>query len=255
MNRPLSRQLGDFARAMHDTDIAQQLFGDSARGHSAYANNALFNRADALAEAFPVVRQLVGDDFFGAMARAHARAEPSRSGDLHAYGERFADFIATFAPAQELPYLADCAKLDWLCHRAYYAPDHTLLRLEALADIPAEQHGALVWSLAPSAALMQSRWPVASLWLAHESLAQGHEASFPSPDQGGERVLVYRDAMLKVRVRRLLASDAAFLQACAAGLPMAEALERALDEDMDFDLGLSLQRWVADQVVSEFHLE
>lgn len=238
-----------FAQALHDAAAAQALFGASAHGASAYANNTLFNRADALAEAYPIVRQLVGDEFFGGMARAHARTTPSRSGDLNRYGDGFADFIRDFPPAQDIPFLADAARLDWLCHLAYYAEDSPPFDLARLARVPAEQHGSLHFQLAPSASLLRSPWPVASLWLAH----QPEGGDFPSPDQGGEMALAWRNPRNRVQVRRLMPADHAFLSACARQLPLAEALECAMDEDMEFDFGLSLQQWLHDQVIVDFN--
>jgi hypothetical protein len=242
-----------FAQAMQEADAATALFGRHARGASAYATNRLFNRADTLADAYPVVRQLVGDAFFGGMARAFSRITPSRSGDLHRYGEAFADFIARFAPAADIPYLADSARLDWQCHRAYFAEDHAPLAFERLAEVAPEQHGALHFALAPAAGLLSSPWPVASLWRAHQPEGSADWNEFPSPDQGGEYVLSWRDRHHRVRVRRLSAAQHAFLLACQQRLPLAEAFERALDIDMEFDIGVSLQGWIADQVIVDFN--
>ncbi|WP_051319326.1 HvfC/BufC N-terminal domain-containing protein [Chitinimonas koreensis] len=245
---PLDELQRRFVAALADPALAAELFGDHAGGADAYANNRLFNRADALAEAYPVVRQLVGEAFFGGLARAYARITPSRSGDLNRYGEGLAGFIAGFPPARELPYLADAARLDWLCHMAYYADDAAPFDLAALAAVPAERQGGLALRLAPAAGLLRSAWPIASLWQAH----QPEGGDFPSPDQGGEAALAWRDGRNRVRVRRLPAAESAFLAAAAEGLPLAEALERALDEDMEFDFGASLQRWIADQVIVDF---
>ena len=251
----LDKQQRRFARAMQDPQEAAQLFGAHAAGASAYANNALFNRADALAEAYPIVRQLVGDTFFGGMARAYARATPSRSGNLNLYGDDFAAFVTDFAPAAELPYLPDCALLDWLCHCAYYAEDQDSFSFEALAEIPPERQVSLRLQLAGTVGLLRSRWPIASLWRAHQPIELDAGNAFPSPGQGGELALAWRDARNRVQVRRLMPAEHAFLAACQLGLPLAEALERALDEDMEFEFGLSLQRWVSDQVIVDFNLD
>jgi hypothetical protein len=248
----LARQQARFAEALHTPATASDLFKQSANGISAYANNVLFNRADALADAYPVVRQLVGDDFFGGMARAFARGHVSTSGDLHRYGAEFADFIAAFPPAADLHYLADAARLDWLCHRAYFAENAPSLSLERLAAIPAEQHGALHLQLAPAVGLLASTWPVASLWCAHRPQGDADWGEFPSPDQGGEFALCWRNRRNRVRVRRLAGAAHAFLLACHDGLPLSEAFERALDIDMEFDIGVSLQDWFADQVIVDF---
>lgn len=249
----LHDQLAAFVAATRGDAAAAGYFGTYASGLSAYANNCLFNRADALADAFPTVKQLVGDDFFGAMARSHARTAPSTSGDLHRYGEAFADFIASFPPASELPYLADTARLDWLCHRAYFAEDSGSFDLGRLAEVPAEEHGALHFMIAPAVGLLVSPWPVASLWRAHRPEGDADWGEFPSPDQGGEWALCWRDRQHQVRVRRLAEAEHAFLAACRDRLPLAEALERALDADEEFDLGMSLQGWIVDQVITDFN--
>jgi hypothetical protein len=222
----LSQQLQQFLSALKDPTHATNLFGSTHPGTSAYANNVLHNRADALTEAFPTVRQLVGEEFFDAMARAAARVQRSRSGDLNRYGSEFAQFIADFPPAASLGYLADVARLDWLCHLAYYAEDAEAFDLGVLASLTPEEQAGLCFTLHPSVALLRS------------------------PDQGQETALVWRNPRHRVRVIRLLPAPAAFLQACAQTLPFAEALERALDADMEFDLGVSLQGWIRDQVIS-----
>ena len=48
----------------------------------------------------------------------------SASGGLNELGGHLADFLPAFAPARELPYLADVARLEWLVHKAHYAADH-----------------------------------------------------------------------------------------------------------------------------------
>ncbi|MFC4160869.1 HvfC/BufC family peptide modification chaperone [Chitinimonas lacunae] len=239
MNR-LSELQDGFIAAQGDPELARQLFGASARGLSAYANNTLFNRADALAEAFPIVRRLVGDDFFGAMARAFARGTPSTSGDLNRYGATFPDFIAGFAPAADLPYLADAARLDWLVHLAYYAADAGPFDFAALAAVDPAQQAELVFIPHPASALLTSPWPIASLWLAH----QGGE--FPAQDQGGETALVWRDH--HPSVRPLAPAEAAFVTALYDGEPLGLAIEAAFAQDETFELGVSLNRLIADQV-------
>ena len=69
---------------------------DHAAGRLAvYRGNVYGNRTKALAAAYPIVRKIVGADFFDAMAREYARGNPAASGDLNEYGERLATF--TFA--------------------------------------------------------------------------------------------------------------------------------------------------------------
>ena len=65
---------------------------------------------EALAMAYPAVARLVGTPFFERMANLYAAGHPALARTLNLYGGEFADFIAGFAPARELPYLADVAQ-------------------------------------------------------------------------------------------------------------------------------------------------
>ncbi len=68
-----------------------------------YRGNMNANAARALAATYPIICKLVGDEFFGGVARAYCRQHPSVSGDLNELGAHLADFIGAFPPAQSLP--------------------------------------------------------------------------------------------------------------------------------------------------------
>jgi hypothetical protein len=53
--------------------------GRADRRFSVYRNNVVAGLVSALRTRFPVVEQLVGPEFFRAMARHYVAAEPSRS--------------------------------------------------------------------------------------------------------------------------------------------------------------------------------
>ncbi|WP_232845695.1 HvfC/BufC family peptide modification chaperone [Aurantimonas marina] len=62
---------------------------------------------EALGKRFPGPRQLVGDDFFRGMAPEFVQAVKPGSPVLLEYGGEFPAFVASFAPADTVPYLAD----------------------------------------------------------------------------------------------------------------------------------------------------
>src|SRR5690606_15015602 len=86
--------------------------GIPARRFAVYRNNVVVGLVNALAARFPALQRIVGEEFFRAMAQLYVRAHPPRSRLLMEYGDGFADFIAAFEPAAELPYLADIARLE-----------------------------------------------------------------------------------------------------------------------------------------------
>jgi len=88
------------------------------RRFAVHRNNVVVGLINALAERFPVVSRLVGDEFFRAMARLYATMRPPASPLMMLYGETFPEFIDAFAPAAALPYLGDIARLEYARGRA-----------------------------------------------------------------------------------------------------------------------------------------
>ncbi len=86
-----------------------------------YRRNVFSAVTNALRLSYPVVEKLVGKDFFAAAGREFIKTSPPSSGNLDDYGADFGDFLASFPPAQSLPYLPDVARLEWLHHECALA--------------------------------------------------------------------------------------------------------------------------------------
>lgn len=212
-----------------------------ARGDARLAihrGNWLGNGANALASAYPIVRKIVGAEFFDALAREYVRAEPSASGDLHAYGGALAAFLQAFAHVQDLPYLPDVARMEWLAHRAYYAADRPHFDLPAVDPSSA---ASLRATLAPGCALLASDWALGRIWTVHQDDYAG--AIDIDPGAARDRILVHRPGW-RVQVRSLAPGDWAFLEAATGGAVLGEMLESAVQADRDFDPQMALARWV-----------
>lgn len=210
---------------------------DPARRLAVYRNNVHSSLVDALAQGFPVVQQLVGEEFFRAMAALYVRQAPPRSPVLAHYGEDFPDFIAGFAPAQSLPYLADMARLECARVRAYHAADAAPLTRESasLALSCGQRSGALRLLCQPSLAVLDSCYAVVSLWAAHQG--EG-DLSSVDPYQAEAALVLRQD--LEVVLLRVPASTAAFVARVLQGQRLAEAAERAARAHADFDLSATL---------------
>ena len=220
------------------------------RRFAVYRNNLIGSLVDALADAFPVVQQLVGEAFFRAMAQVFVRQSPPRSAVLLDYGDDFPAFVEGFEPAAGLPYLADVARLERLRSRAYHAADSPVLEADALAGALSEPHrlASLVFQLHASVAVFVSRFAVVSLWAAHQGLL---EIARVDP-YGAESALVLRHG-LEVEVIGLRAGDATFIQHLQAGTPLGPAAELALARDPAFDLGALLAQLIRTGAISDYH--
>jgi len=213
---------------------------DPARRFAVYRNNVMVSLIDALADSYPVTRELVGEDFFAAMARLFVQARPPRSPVLAHYGEGFADFIEAFPPAAGLPYLADLARLEMLRVQSWHAADaesidgQELARL--LADVAALPSAHL--GLHPSLGVLRSPHAVVSLWAAHQAddvAAALAQVGVAVP----EAALVLRVG-LEVEITRIGTGAAIFIGDLRHGHPLGAAAGRALDADAGFDLAATL---------------
>jgi len=222
------------------------------RGLLAYTANAGAAAERALGAAFPTVAQLVGEDSFGALARAFWQARPPLRGDLAQWGAELPAFIADSEQLAAEPYLADVARLDWAVHLAEGAPDvpATPQGLQHLAEA---DPSALQLRLRPGSALLASAFPVATIWQAHRSHAAGRfEPVRAALAAGhGEQALVWR-AGWRAAVCTLSDADAAFTAALLAGRSLGAALEAASGFDFAAWLTVALQQgWLAGVAVAE----
>jgi len=202
-----------------------------------YRNNVVEGLTGALRAVYPVVEKLVGDGFFRYAAHEYLRAHRPRSGNLHDFGDVFASFLAGFAPAAELPYLPDVARLEWAWHQAFHAADAPAFDFARLGALPAEQHAALRFVLHPSACLLASDFPVARIFEVNQEDYDGD--THVDLAEGGTQILVIRRE-LTVYVEPLAPGEAGLLSALAGQQTLGVAVQTALAAQPDFDLASTL---------------
>ena len=212
-----------------------------------YRGNVYANCGKALASAYPIVRKIVGEEFFDAMAREYVRSNPSQSGDLNRYGERLCDFVAGFPHTADLPYLPDVARMEWLLHRAYFAENASPFDPSSLARVEAERYLALRLELSAACALLESDWPLGRIWTIHQDDSRG--AFEIDLDSGPDRVLVHRP-LWRAQVLSLACGDFLFLSAASRGETLGAALQAAATADASFEPSTALARWIHAQVIT-----
>lgn len=219
-----------FARALLDPErspppgITVRAGADPAARFAVYRNNVAASLIEALADTYPVVRQLVGDAFFHAMARDYLRQHPPVSPVLAHYGDRFADFIADFAAAATLPYLPDVARLEWAYVHAFHAADAEAMPPQALAERLAQPAllARTCLRFAPAVQLVRSAYPVVSLWQAHQTDGEVELAGIDLAC--GEAALLVR-LQWTVQIVPTTMQTADFLAALIAGASLGAAFE------------------------------
>ena len=205
-----------------------------------YRNNHVVGLADALSHTFPVVQQLVGQQFFQSAAIAYVREHPPTSPVLLLYGEQFADFLANLPGVASVRYVADVARLEWARVYSLNAVDIAPAHLQQLSNINPEALSELRFEMHPSLRLLSSGWPVLSIW---------KDCQCPSGEKIditiGERLMLVRSGF-DVSSWLLTPGEYEFVQSLFNGKTLREAAESATRMDTDFDLaqqlGLVFQR-------------
>jgi len=206
-------------------------------GFAVYRNTVMRGCIDALQANYPAVSRLVGEEWFRAAAAIYVRGHLPIQPSLLAYGDRFAEFLVGFEPAQELPYLASVARLDRFWTEAHVARDETAVTAAAIARLSELQLAGTV--LLPHAS---SRWawfdeqPIYTIWSRNREPADsGQVSAAPEIDWQAEGVLLVRPAG-RVTWAPLSCSGCAFMDRCAAGGTLADAADAALRVDPKADL-------------------
>lgn len=207
----------------------------ATRRFNVYRNNVAAGLTRALEAGFPVVRRLVGDEFFGAMAAIHLRAHPPRRPILMLYGADFPDFPAGFPPVMHLGYLPCMARLELAMRHSYHAGDATPLPPEALGLhlMTARLH------LAPSLRLLRSVWPIWSIW-------QANTTGGATPQMRPEDVVLLRPGF-DPKPHLIPPATADFLAALLQNRTLGEAIHSAGPQ---FDLTEASKLLVANHAIT-----
>ncbi len=245
---------GAFAPALTDPEraIPADVVGPRGKGavkrYNVYRNNVTVSLIDALAAIYPAVQRITGVEFFRAMARFHVRATPPASPLLFEYGRDFPAFIECYEFAQDMPWLADVARIDRAWLDAYHAADAETVLPEALAAVPPDRLGALVFTPHPATRILRSVYPAVAIF----AMNRTEGPVTPLRSANAEDALVTRPAM-EVMVRLLPPGGAVFLTSLVAGETLAAAATAAFAEAPSFDLAASLAGIIEAGVFTAVH--
>lgn len=215
-------------------------------GYSIHRNNVLASPVEALRQAFPAVQRLLGKEYFTALCQHYIALHPPRSAVYHEYGGSLSDFIATFPPLQNLPYLADVARLEWARLCAFHAGDGLPLRvdpgcIESLTGILSQP---VCWH--PSVTLIYSEHPLFSLWQSQIDIS----APPSRAEWYSDIVLVWRQG-ITLRTERVTQHTASLMEGLKAGVRLSDQLENGeVQADTLIESFALLLEWQILQAVS-----
>ncbi len=216
-----------------------------------YRDSAMGGLVNALASLYPVCLQLIGEPFFNAMATQFIYQQTLPSPDIGDAGQHFPNFIKAFKPAQSIIYLADIAQLEWYWHKAFNATDSDALNLEAIAKLTEKQHEQLCFTLAPSAFLLQSPYPIQHIWQNNQNNEQSETIDIKN---GKARLLIWRFGF-DMRIDSLNEDQWSFLSTLQTPQRFSQNCEQLLKNQPHLDIPSLTAQAVQNGWIANFHLQ
>lgn len=225
-------------------------------GLPAYQRNARAVAERALAAAYPVLGQCVGEATLAALARDHWLDCPPLRGDLAHWGAALPDWLSRLGPAHELPiWLPELARAEWVLHSLATAPD-PVPEPATLARLVHEDPDQLRLELPAGTQVLAFESAVISVLLAHgpgdggaEPAAQALRVAGQRLQAGEPELAVFWRQGWRPRVRLIEAAEAAWLQALHTQPSLGAAMQWLEAQHPGLDLGAWLQEAVAQGLV------
>lgn len=236
---------GSFAHALLDptapvpVELVLRGGGDIAQRFAVHRNNTIVSLVDALLAMFPVTAELVGEEFFRAMAGVHVRQSPPRRPVLWRYGQDFDRFIERFEPARCLPYLPSVARVEAACVQSLHAADDLPMSAERVAEVIADSQSLARRGCRLDASLvpLSLTHAGAALWMAHQP---GSDVSLTTIDTARpQEVLIHRSGD-GVVVWDPPVGTVALVHHLMDGMRLTQAMETVATAHDHFDFSISL---------------
>lgn len=133
-----------------------------------YKNSTFAILIDVLKNSYPVLYQLVGEDFFKVLATNFIKQNPPNKCDITNYGWDLPKYLSNLEQVKDYPYFADIATLEKNRQQAYYADEKPSIHAEYLINPPANIE-LTTFDFQPHVSLQKSDYAIYSIWLAHQN--------------------------------------------------------------------------------------
>ncbi len=214
-----------------------------------YSNAYRIRLAEALGANVPQLKQLLGDEQFGAIASRYVDEHPSQFASIRWFGDRLAEMLAQSHASQ--PWLAELAHWEWALAAAFDAQDADIVGVECLAAVAPDDWADLQLEFHPSVRPLQLTTNAQALFKAlSEEQPAPHPTILPQPQSW----LMWRQNDLKTQYRSLEPAEVAALAEVRAGGTfgaMCEALCEWHDADEVPLLAAGmLKRWLVEEMLT-----
>jgi hypothetical protein len=208
----------------------------------AYVNGYPARLFEAMSEAYPALKHVVGDQAFGELTNRYRFHVPVGLYSLSDVGARLPQFLRNDALSDDFAFAADLAELEWRVQCAFHSFERKPFDVSALSEWTMEDWETATVEFQPSVFVVSSAWPVLEIWSVRETPVEEIDVDLRD---NAQCVLIFRRG-LRVRCEPLSAEQASILDSLAAGSPLGKTMEALAEDGVAPETVLSLfQRMAA----------
>jgi hypothetical protein len=201
---------------------------------SIYRNNVLSRLSETLREAFPVVRQIVGPQFFDYAAHIFIEGHLPSEACLATYGTDFPKFLESFSAVSQLSYLPDVARLEWSISQVVRSAPEVWQPISLLRDLRGDPASVRL-RLTPCVQFLASPSRIDQIWIAHQENSDLRNWRI---DSGTANLSIHACESLRLNI--LPQGIWEFRSHLSDGDTLGRATSVALDVDPEFDISQAL---------------
>ena len=214
-----------------------------------YANAYRIRLAEALAANMPQLRELLGEEEFGAVADRYIDEHPSRFASVRWFGDRLAQELERSHAGQ--PWVAELARWEWALAASFDAHDTATVGIDSLATVAPGDWGELRLEFHPSVQQLALRTNAQALF---KALSEERTAPQPELLERPQPWLLWRQD-LKTQYRSLDAAETAALAVVSGSGTFGDMCETLCDwhdaEAVPLVAAGMLKRWIVEELVTK----
>jgi len=219
------------------------------KGIEIYQRNLLASATRSLANSYPTVNALLGDDLLNVLTRDFLIAHPKSQYDWAQWGSEFPQWLAFHPVSTDAIYLVDCAKLDWIIHMSSKAEDNNI-DLNSLLLLESHDLNDLQLTYNPSVNVFYSDYPIVDIYIAHDKDKVNpdlSEAKYKLSSGLGQTSLICRQDW-KTAVREVKTKERCWLVSSVHEISIMEVLNNSSDT-------LPLETWLPQAIQESLFLK
>jgi hypothetical protein len=190
-----------------------------------YRGNYTSGLVNMLFISYPQVAKLVGNSCFTQLASDFVKQTSFTQDNIDQYGNTFPDFIeyclTHHKALASVPYLADVARLDWICIQSYYAKPREIFQFDAFGQLSQQQQLLCKFNLVDDIYPLISVWPLVDLWRFYDQ-----DLPLASISKGRGDPLVVQRPQYKPMVSAITKDDLLLLKDIAQGIALDDISQR-----------------------------